>query len=79
MNEALFKLMARAFDGVASVGRDSAEDGLCVVHVWPTTAGTLPHHSKVSEAHTIADRIEERLGIVVAVKVETGIPLLAIA
>jgi hypothetical protein len=33
----------------------------------------------VREAHTIADRIEERLGIVVAVKVETGIPLLAIA
>jgi hypothetical protein len=79
MNEALFNLMARAFDGVATIGNYSAGDGHLTVHVYPSENGTLPDLGKVHQAIAIGDSIEERLGIVISVKVHDQCPMLAIA
>ncbi len=73
MNGPLFTMFARAFDGIASIGDYSASEGLVTVHVWPAPGHPLPSHGKVSKALAIADRIEEKTGIVVSVKTENPI------
>lgn len=78
MNGPLFALLAKRFEGIASIGEFSTEDGTVIVHVHPAPGDPLPTLDKVNQALAIGEDVEDQLGIVVVVKgAEPARPALA--